>query len=303
MSKVGILLVLYNDCENLILLLKSLEKQVFRSYKVFAIETSSSGNSLKLLKEKLPDAQCYNYRGNLGYARANNFLAAKAIKFGCEYLLIINTDVVLGKKTIETLTLMISLKDEYVFSAPIVFLGTPDNGNGLQCYNIKVDYNKCKMYREGLNHSIDSLPECIEQITPPGCCFLIRTSAVNKIGLFNEENFMYTDEIDLSYRIHLNGFKGVASKKAKVWHNHDWSRKNRKGHYLEYFYITRNSVLFFYRYKMYFSLIRFILVEVMKFPLIIYWGIKKKGGLFVYYYYLGLFNGVIKKKGMSNVRF
>ena len=46
-----------------------------------------------LLSEKFPDANIYIYKKRLSYCETFNYLAEKAIKDGCEYILVVNNDI------------------------------------------------------------------------------------------------------------------------------------------------------------------------------------------------------------------
>ena len=132
---------------------------------------------------------------------------------------------------------------------------------------------------------------------------MIRSSIISEVGLFNEDNFMYNDEIDLAYRIYKRKEKFAAVKKAKAWHYHDWSKKNKSGYFLQYYYINRNRFLFFYRYNKYFSFIREIITEIILFPFKINWARKIAGIKLLKYYYLGYLHGILNKKGKAEIEF
>jgi GT2 family glycosyltransferase len=132
---------------------------------------------------------------------------------------------------------------------------------------------------------------------------MIRSSVVSQIGLFNEDNFMYNDEIDLAYRLSKIKGKLIATKNAEAWHFHDWNKKNKSGYYLQYYYINRNRFLFFYRYGKYLSFIREILIELFLFPIKIRWAKKTSGLRLLKYYYLGYWHGLLNKKGKAGIEF
>jgi len=303
MSKVAILLVLYNDSKHIISLINSIKNQTFNDYEIYALETKENEESLKLLERLYPKTKSYKYRGNLGYAAGNNFLAEEAIKQDCQYLAIFNTDIILEKNALTILMESFSNNKSAAFSIPITYIGTPENEKGIQNYILNSNYDKCQVVREKTNIDFLELPKYEKLNTPSGCCFIIKSDIVKKAGLFNEENFMYCDEIDLSYRLTKNNYYGVISKYAKVWHNHNWEKSNNRGNNLEYFYIMRNSMLFFHRYNKTISLLKFFFTQLVRFPLVLYWTISKKGIKFVYYYYLGLICGLLNIKGKSSIKF
>ena len=52
-----------------------------------------------------------------------------------------------------------------------------------------------------------------------GCFMLFRTSALKKVGLFDERFFMYKEDCDLAYRLYLAGLKTVIVPEALIYHD------------------------------------------------------------------------------------
>jgi GT2 family glycosyltransferase len=295
-KKIAILIVLYKNTDILRLLLTSLQYQTYNKFKIFALENDPKQESLQVLKEFFHDAICVPFISNLGYACGNNVLAQKAIEHGFQYLFIVNPDVILENKCLENLYTPINLEKQIAIAGPLVYRGTPENPTGVQCFGLKADF------RSGKTKSLKSTPSDILQVNMvTGCAFLIRSSAVKKCGLFNEDNFMYGDEIDLAYRLFLNGFKGVVTNKSVVWHNHERKIIRKKEIIFEYYYKTRNRILFLKRYNKFLPLIYDILREIILSPLRIRWLIGLAGPKMIKYYYRGYIDGLKGKKGSVDI--
>ena len=58
-----------------------------------------------------------------------------------------------------------------------------------------------------------------------GCCFLISKKAFHQIGGFDENIFLYGEDVDLSWRLRLAGYRIVYVARAKVDHN-DLTKRN-----------------------------------------------------------------------------
>ena len=61
-EKIAILLVLYNDELHIPKLINSIQIQLYQEFSVYAIETSISGESIKLIKEIYPKAHIKGQR-------------------------------------------------------------------------------------------------------------------------------------------------------------------------------------------------------------------------------------------------
>ena len=60
-----------------------------------------------------------------------------------------------------------------------------------------------------------------------GACMLIKRKAINDVGLFDEQFFMYWEDVDLCKRMWENGWKVAYFPKASIVHHVGGSSKNR----------------------------------------------------------------------------
>jgi len=305
-KKIAILLVIFNEEHHIPELAKSLHDQTYKNFDVYAIDNNSKDNSVKILKKYFPEIKLTLSQENSGFAKGNNIIAEKAVNDGAAYLFILNTDMELDKKCINELIDLAESNSQIGGIAPIIMYGKEKKRTDIiQCYadNVNFKTGKTSSFHSQMNFSNNKLPDRMQVNTIHGGATFIKSELYEKIGLFNEDNFMYGDELDLAYRIKQTGYKLFVTKKAKSWHFHDWAKKNKKGYYLQYYYIMRNRFLFFHRYKKYSSLLIESLKEIIKLPLTIRWLIKKADFKLVKYYYLGMLHGLMNKKGFMNIEF
>lgn len=81
----------------------------------------------------------------------------------------------------------------------------------------------------------------------PGCALLIKKEVIKKIGLFDEEYFIYYDEADLCVRAKNAGYDLVFVPKAIIFHKA--SKTTREGSFFKNYYLTRNKILFLRKFK------------------------------------------------------
>lgn len=305
-KKVAILLVLFNEEKHIERLARSIINQSYKDISVYALDNNSKDSSAALLLKYIPNAKIIRSEENLGFAKGNNIIAAEAINNNENLLFILNTDMELERDCIRNLVHIFVEKDDVIGSGPIVYYGN-ENGKtkNVQSYANKSNFSKARsdtIYIDP-NLNLEKLPETVNVNVLHGGCFMVRSRIVSEIGLFNEDNFMYNDETDLSYRLSKLDSILVVTKNAQAWHYHDFSKKNKKGHYLQYYYMNRNRFLFFYRYKKYFSFIREILLEILLLPVKAKWAKKTAGLKLLKYYYLGYWHGLLNKKGKADFQF
>jgi GT2 family glycosyltransferase len=149
-----------------------------------------------------------------------------------------------------------------------------------------------------------NLPQTIDtDFIGGGACF-IKAGIFKTIGMFDENYFSYFDEIDLSYRLKkLNNYKMRCTSKAVAYHNHNWTKKNKYSYYFEYYLSERNKYVYFYKYGKYFSIIRSLCSDLLKFPWRLIWFVRVCDVSLGIYYLNGLFAGLFGKKGKPKLKF
>ena len=226
------------------------------SLEVIVVDNASPDQSATYLRSKFPKSDfpylhIISNSNNVGFGRANN--QAVRIAQG-EYILFLNPDTLLSEKT---------LKRSLEFAARQVNFGglgtmmMHDNGNfayesrrGMPTPWVSF----CKM--TGLNalfpHSerfgkyymryLDKQkPSEIEIIS--GAYLLVRKSVLDKVGVFDEEFFMYGEDIDLSYRIIQSGFKNYYLPSPIIHYKGESTKKNT----FKYVHVFYNAMLIFFR--------------------------------------------------------
>jgi GT2 family glycosyltransferase len=66
-----------------------------------------------------------------------------------------------------------------------------------------------------------------------GCSFIIKKEVIEKIGGYNEEYYMYHDDLELGWKTRLAGYKIVLAPKSIVYHKYEFSRSVRMLYYME----------------------------------------------------------------------
>jgi len=304
--KVGILIVLYKSIYHLDLLIKSIKEQTYKNITVYVLDCNDTSNEVSFFISEYPKGIILTGYGNIGFAKANNILAKRAMQDGCEYIFILNPDMELASDTIEKLVSVAS-SDKLigVVSALLLFGKEKAKEQRVQLFGGKLNFstqNKKFLYSNKLLEEIE-LPKLLTVDFVNGGSMLIKNELIKKIGLFNENYFMYNDETDFAYRVKKAGYKIVVTSETIIWHHHDWSNNNKIGFYIMYYYMMRNRVLFFKENKLYINLFLDIFNQIISLPIKIKWLTRVADIKLVKYYYLGLWRGISGEIGKSNIDF
>mgnify|MGYP001217608445 CR=1 FL=1 len=211
---------------------------------VFVVDNNSVDGSVKMVKEKFPEVKIIANQENLGFSKANN----QAIKLAVgEYVLLLNPDTIVEDDTfVKILDFMDSHPEAGGLGVKMVdgqgkFL--PESKRGLptpavafyKIFGLARLFPKSKIF--GQYHLSYLHPDKIHAVDVlSGAFMLIRKSVLDKIGGLDESYFMYGEDIDLSYRINLEGYKNYYFPETRIIHYKGESTKKSSINYVLVFY-------------------------------------------------------------------
>ena len=308
MKKIGIILVVTNEKHNLKMLFNSLINQSYKNYKIYFVDNKSSDGSVEyfemLNKNEIIKVKYIFLNENTGFAKGNNIGAEAAISDECDYVFVLNNDTELDDYCLEELVKLAESDNKIGIVGPVFFYWNRDKiKNTIQLYGAKVNFKNQKSQLIGSGKSFEEidLPEVLEVDYVGGGTTFCKKEVIQRVGLFEEMYFIYNDEIDLAYRVKNAGYKTFVSSKAKAWHNHNWSKKNKNGYYFMYYYMMRNRYLYFIKHRFFLNMLINLIWQSISFPVKIKWFSKVAGIKVLKFYYLGIWHGLLNKKGRTEI--
>jgi len=243
--KLSVVIVNYNVEHFLEQCLLSVRKAMQHvSGEVFVVDNNSIDGSVKMVKNKFPEAKLIVNKENLGFSRANN----QAIKLTSgEYILLLNPDTVVEDDTFsKVVEFMDSHPDAGGLGVKMVdgsgnFL--PESKRGLptpsaafyKMFGISKLFPKSKRFSKyHLGYLNEDAVHEVEILA--GAFMLMRKSVLDKTGLLDEAFFMYGEDIDLSYRIIKAGYKNYYFPETRIIHYKGESTKKSSVNYVLVFY-------------------------------------------------------------------
>ena len=178
---------------------------------VIIVENSSNKKFKDDIEKKFKNVTCYLTNDNLGYGRGNNIGLKKTTS---KYSLILNPDTILRKETINNFLNFLKKGINFAILAP------SQNESSLDLKN--VDHN----------HS-----NIIEANKIKGFAMFLNMSKFSEIGFFDENFFLYLEEIDLCKRIKNINEKIYIDENIKIFHHGGQSVNKVFSHEIE---LTRN---------------------------------------------------------------
>ena len=205
----SILIVSWNTRESLANCLRHLpESADSLPFQTIVVDNDSADGSLEMLREEFPWALCIPVGHNLGYGAGMN-LAIRRVK--SPYVLLLNPDVVPQKCAIKTLVEY--LRDHGSIAVAGGSLFGKCGRSQMEDYYIPfptllsaiLHYTRWSAILGALHITPDRFTDrSVRQV--PGACFLTRRAVLEAVGPFDEEFFVWFEDVDWCYRAHRNHF-------------------------------------------------------------------------------------------------
>tara|TARA_B110000503_G_scaffold125575_1_gene193268 strand:- start:79 stop:1017 length:939 start_codon:yes stop_codon:yes gene_type:complete len=164
-----------------------------------------------------PNCRYFNI-GDVGLGKTFNY-ALKQIK--TEFVLITQPDVVLRSNCLKNLIAGINKYPNSAVAVPVVYdLGIYSQ---YDFYDLKYCKNKKKFNNKKLKSKINTIPSgdfCVDAVN--ATTMLIKTEVIKKIGGWDDNIYVYLEDIDICLRLYLSGHTIVKISDAVVDHK-GWS--------------------------------------------------------------------------------
>jgi len=241
-KKVGIVVLNYKNYEDTIACLRSLAEITYQNTEIIVVDNDSQNDSLEYICQDLMSRQvpyCVVVEGsidtnncsaskkiillqsncNRGYAAGNNLGIRLALERNADYILILNNDTIVKNGFMEPLIHYAEDHDNVGIVGPKVI--GPDGKIQLVCARRR--YTPiCLFFVEGIGNRLFKnsywkrkhtytgeyffdYPREVDVLS--GCCMLVKSSTFYKIGLLDENTFLYAEEFIIHEKLLNIGLK------------------------------------------------------------------------------------------------
>jgi GT2 family glycosyltransferase len=232
---------LLRDCLSLIF-----KKTKGLNFEVVVVDNCSIDSSVVMIKEEFPQVKLIENKKNLGFAKANN--QGSKIAQG-EYLLFLNSDTLILNNALKHLVKYMKENSEIGLIAPQLLLKNktlqPD-AFGPEPTLWQLTYGRFLKTKR-----IDWLS---------GAALMIKKDLFKKIGGFDENFFMYYEDIDLSKIVRGIGYEIATCPEAKIIHLVGQSIKRNRQRKMLYYQSQS------YFYKKHYGKCSYFLLNIIRFP-------------------------------------
>lgn len=213
-QKVYVVIPNWNGAGRIRACLDSLKAQS-QKHQVIVVDNGSADDSVEIIEKEYPDAVLIRHSKNKGFAGGVNSGIRYVLEQNGDYVALFNNDAVANKQWLEYL---------------MKFLQTNQNA-GIATSKI-CDAGKTHLDSTGDQYTIWGLPyprgrgeeysdkydKDIWVFGASGGASIYRTAMLKQIGLFDEDFFAYYEDVDISFRAQLTGWKVGYVPQAVVYH-------------------------------------------------------------------------------------
>lgn len=236
-------LILQQNGENILdNCLSSLKKTNYSNFKVYVLLNDSKDQSEEIIKKHR--VKYFKSNKNLGFAGGTNFLINKT---NSDYVVFLNNDTEVDKNWLKELIIFAEKNKVASCQPKILNLNNKsnfDHAGASGGFIDKYGYLFCRGRIFSKTEKDNGQYNKPRQIFwASGACMLVKRKTLEKTGIFDEDFFLYGEELDLCWRINNSGEKIFIVPSAKISHLGSYSVNASKMSTLKLFLIQRNTLL------------------------------------------------------------
>lgn len=207
----SIIIVNWNTQEFLARCLEAVDKTAGGTdFEVSVVDNASTDDSAGMVRRQFPRVHLIANRKNVGFARANN----QAIRLSRgRYILLLNSDAEVQAGALAKMVGFMADHPQAGGCGPRLL--NADGSLQISCHPMLTPWREFwrltfldRVWRRATypqQRWDQETPRRVEVIK--GACFLLRRAALEQVGWLDEQYFMYTEEVDLCYRLAEAGWQ------------------------------------------------------------------------------------------------
>lgn len=197
--------------------LEHYQQLTYPNYRLLVVDNGSTDGSPGRVAEQFPHIEQIYTGQNLGFAAGMNVGITQALAEGAKFIFLANNDTTVQPDILEHLVAAAQTSQVALVSPVIYYSDEPTRiwSAGAEVYEANLEL---KGNRKGQidNRPEETRPYQVQFVT--ACGLLITAECVQKVGLLDEQFFMYYEDSDYSRRVQAHGLHILVAPQAKMWH-------------------------------------------------------------------------------------
>ena len=229
LPRVLVSVLTYNSGQRAVETVASLRALAYPRFHLQVVDNGSTDGSAKLLRERFPDLDVVDSGSNRGYAGGNNLALERGVAEGFDHVLTCNDDIAIAPDALGHLVETAEAREDAGVVGGVEVddaSGRPRTTGGLQ----PPDW-RCR-----IRWSLDSPApgdSASRALFVQGALVLFTRRGLERGVRFDENLFMYWDEIELGYELASHGLAAYVDHRVLVHHRNDPAALNARTGYLQ----------------------------------------------------------------------
>jgi len=208
---VAVLVLNWNGRHHLEACLPSLLRTTYSAVQLTVVDNGSTDGSLAWLASEYPTVEALPLARNLGFAAGNNRGLEHAARSGARYAVLLNNDTRVEPDWLDALV-------EAAESHPLAALCASQQRNWGGTRELHFRYVPAWAEAELVQTSVGPTGAPARTVFASGCALLVRLSALQDLGAFDERYYCYVEDVDLSLRACIQGYEVLTVPASIVYH-------------------------------------------------------------------------------------
>jgi N-acetylglucosaminyl-diphospho-decaprenol L-rhamnosyltransferase len=207
------------------------------------VDNLSGDGSLEMLASEFPDVAVIANRVRRGFSANHNQVLRRVLADrSARFVLVLNDDTELEPDAVTRMVRALDADERLAAVVPTI-----TDGNGVVRFS-RFEYPSV---RSALRFDLTGRTEQPNVAAGwlQGCCVLLRVSALERVGLYDERFFLFWEDTDLSRRLEADGWRLDIAPEARVLHHGHASvfrpelvaRTHRQGLRSRYLYFAKHE--------------------------------------------------------------
>ncbi len=257
---IDIIIIHYGDLETTKRCLESVEKCKDEYRSVILINNDAAIDLTKALRES-KQRTIINAGRNLGFAKAVNVGIKHALNQSADYIVLLNNDASIEKKVLSTLASFLNDSKTAGIAGPVISFR--QNGKLLFDYGGNIGSLTGRTTHDNRDSNNDKRPKKADYVS--GCCMMVKSEVIEKVGFFDEQFFMYYEDVDYCLRTREAGYDTWVVPEGLIFH--ELSKSIKKGSDNATYHLIKSGMLFGRKHRQFIFSKFFIQLQSVQFIL------------------------------------
>ncbi len=260
MKELSIVIVNYNTTDLISSCIKSIKLNTeLKNFEIIVVDNNSEDRRIETVAKEYQDVRFIFLDKNYGFGKGCNIGVQHS---EAEYVLFLNPDIEVKDYSIKILLDYIKIQNNVAVCSGIL---VDENNNVLYSYNnfpgLLWEFREAfGIFLKSKIKKLTSRKEIKEKIPFEvdwfhGACILVKKVIFLKVGGFDENIFLYYEDVDLQKKIKSLGYKIICIPSASFFHLERGSVREGEAYKLYYYYMHINKLYYYKKYGMNFKII------------------------------------------------